>query len=165
MKRSGFRKQTITEARAKQATKRQKLAQAAIKPKKSTRIPVKKKTLSKYKKELDAIFSKYIRQRDNHKCFTCDLQMEPNRSQNGHFVPRQYLATRFNEKNCHAQCYACNMLYNGQPSEYALRLEKKYGKGTVEGLNKARFIIVKLDIPWYQTQIERYKSLVLPGDN
>lgn len=106
-------------------------------------IKTKKKSVSKLKKELDGIFSKYIRARDGHKCYTCNRQMEANQSQCGHFVPRQYLATRYDEINCHAQCYACNMLYNGQPSAYAARLENDYGAGTVVGLESLRHTVVK----------------------
>lgn len=104
---------------------------------------VKPRSVSKLKKQADAIFSKYIRARDNHTCYTCKLFMEPNKSQNGHFVPRQYLALRYDEVNCHAQCYACNVLYNGQPSAYAARLERDYGKGTVEMLESKRKEIIK----------------------
>lgn len=87
--------------------------------------------------------------------------MEPNASQNGHFVPRQYLATRYDEVNCHAQCYACNMLYNGQPSSYAARLERDYGLGTVEALEKKRTVVTK-DFP-YEYWIEIYKEKVADG--
>jgi hypothetical protein len=76
----------------------------------------------------------------------------------GHFIPRQYLATRYDEVNCHAQCYACNMLYNGQPSAYALRLEKEYGPGTVERLEGLRQKISHgFD---YQAVIDKYKPLI-----
>lgn len=67
--------------------------------------------------------------------------------QNGHFVPRQYLATRYDEVNCHAQCYACNIHYNGQPSRYASKLEREYGVGTVEMLEAKRQLITK-DFPY-----------------
>jgi hypothetical protein len=117
-----------------------------------------KKTLSKHKAELDSIFSKYIRARDKHICYTCGLKMEPNRSQNGHFVPRQYLATRFDEINCHAQCYACNMLYGGQPSRYAQRLRQDYGDEIIDTLENSRQKITKLDIMWYENQKEYYKE-------
>ena len=121
---------------------------------------MKTKTLSKYKKDLDIAFGRYIRERDGHKCYTCGLQMEPTKSQCGHFVPRQYLATRFDERNCHAQCYACNMLYNGQPSAYAVRLKNDYGEAIVEELEKSRTKITKLSIPWYEEQIDKYKKLL-----
>lgn len=121
---------------------------------------MKEKTLSWYKKELDKWFSRFIRQRDNHICYTCGMKMEPNRSQNGHFVPRQYLATRFDEVNCHAQCYACNMLYNGQPSRYAQRLRNEHGEDIIDRLEASRRQTTKLDITWYKEKIAHYKGLV-----
>jgi hypothetical protein len=120
----------------------------------------KPKTLSKYKKELDAVFSRYIRYRDKGQCFTCPKKDEPKRMQNGHFVPRQYLSVRFDERNCNCQCYACNMLYGGQGATYAIRLADKYGQEVVEELEQQRWVSVKLDIGWYQQQIEHYKQEV-----
>ncbi len=125
----------------------------------------KPKTVSYYKKQLDAVFSKFIRARDKHICYTCNLQMESNRSQNGHFVPRQYLKTRWDERNCHAQCYACNMLYNGQPSAYALRLRNQYGDSIIDELEAHRGIPVKLDVIWYLQQIDLYTDKLKEFDN
>jgi len=78
--------------------------------------------------------------------------------QNGHFVPRQYLATRFDERNCNTQCYACNMLYGGQGPTYAVRLAMKYGPGIVEELEAMRWQSVKYDEIWYQEKIDYYKN-------
>lgn len=118
----------------------------------------KKRSISKLKKELDRVFSIFIRQRDGGKCYTCPFSKTWKDLQNGHFVPRQYLITRYDEVNCHSQCYACNMLYNGQPSAYAKRLEKDYGKGTVDLLESKRHQIVK-DFP-YEYWIEVYKAKI-----
>lgn len=133
---------------------RRRIARRSVlkrKPRKSIKKPPKKRTkarsISKLKKELDAIFSKFIRERDKGQCYTCPKRDEVKKMQNGHFVPRQYLAVRYDEVNCHCQCYACNMLYNGQPSAYAARLERDYGKGTVEMLESKRKILVK-DFPY-----------------
>jgi hypothetical protein len=117
-------------------------------------------SVSKLKKELDKWFSRYIRARDNHTCYTCGLQMEQNKSQNGHFVPRQYLAVRYDEKNCHCQCYACNVLYNGQPSAYALHLTLDFGRDIVEELESQRKVLTKLTPEWYLEKIEYYKNKV-----
>lgn len=119
-------------------------------------IKEKKKSISKLKKDLDSIFSKFIRARDGHRCYTCGHNMEPNKSQCGHFVPRQYLATRYSEINCHCQCYACNVLFNGQPSAYAKRLAKDYGEGIIAELEGLRHVVVK-DFP-YEANIEFYKQ-------
>lgn len=74
----------------------------------------------------------------------------------GHFVPRQYLTVRYDEKNCNCQCYACNMLYGGQGATYAVRLAQKYGEDTVRALEAQRWQSVKLDELWYQEQIALY---------
>ena len=118
----------------------------------------KTKTLAKWKKELDKYFSRYIRYRDDGQCFTCPKKDDPKRMQNGHFNPRQYLRTRYDERNNNCQCYACNMLYGGQPATYAVRLRAKYGDGIVEELEKDRWKPIKLDAIWYQEKIDYYKK-------
>jgi hypothetical protein len=118
----------------------------------------KKRSVSKLKAELDSLFSKFIRYRDKGQCYTCPKKDDPKRMQNGHFVPRQYLSVRYDEVNCHCQCYVCNMLYNGQPSAYAARLEREYGKGTVDLLESRRQEITK-DFP-YEYWIPIYKEKV-----
>lgn len=125
-------------------------------------IPVKKpkKTLTKYKKELDTIFSIFIRLRDKGQCYTCPKKDDYKRMQNGHFSPRQYLSTRWDERNCHCQCYACNMLYGGQPSRYAQRLRQDFGDEIINDLEKGRMTPIKLDSIWYEEKILHYKNLV-----
>lgn len=118
------------------------------------------KSLSKYKKELDGIFSRFIRIRDSGQCYTCPNKNEIKKMQAGHFVPRQYLAVRWDEVNVHCQCYACNVLYNGQPSAYADHLERDYGTGTVQMLESKRQILTKLDKDYYEYWIAHYSSLV-----
>lgn len=99
----------------------------------------KEKTRAWYKKNhADAWFSRYIRQRDKGQCYTCHNSNDPKKMQCGHFVPRQYTATRYDETNNHCQCYACNMLYNGQPDTYAINLKRDYGDAIIEKLNSMR---------------------------
>lgn len=117
-----------------------------------------KRSISKLKKKADAIFSKYIRNRDKGFCYTCPHKDDPKWMQNGHFIPRQYLSVRYDEVNCHCQCYACNQLYNGQPGAYAIRLEKEYGQGTVARLEALKWQTVKY-FP-YEELIEKYTTLV-----
>lgn len=117
-------------------------------------------TLSRWKKELDRVFSIYIRQRDNGRCYTCGLQKDWKEMQNGHFTPRQYLATRFDERNCHCQCYACNMLYNGQPTAYATRLIQDYGEGIIKEFEQSRHKVTKLDINWYKQKVQEYEERI-----
>ena len=147
MKKSGFK------AKSTLATKKRATGQISSNKRKV-------KSLAKWKKELDAIFSKYIRLRDDGQCFTCPKKDDVKNMQNGHFVPRQYLSLRFDERNCNCQCYACNMLYNGQPSLYAVNLKRKYGDSIIEELESVRLKETKLDAIWYQEKINYYKSKV-----
>ena len=122
---------------------------------------MKKVSVSYYKKKLDTLFSLFIRQRNADpngmtKCYTCGVLKHYKELQCGHFVPRQYLSVRYDEINCQTQCYACNMLYNGQPSAFAMNLTRDYGKETVEMLEKKRREITKY-FP-YELKLEEYKN-------
>jgi hypothetical protein len=116
------------------------------------------KTLSQYKKKLDEHFSKYIRYRDEGQCFTCPKKDHPKKMQCGHFNPRQYLATRWDETNNNCQCYACNMLYGGNPATYSVRLIEKYGLEHVRKLESLRWTPVKLTPMWYEEKIAYYQN-------
>lgn len=125
---------------------------------------MKAKTKTYYKKKLDAVFSKYIRQKyaDSFgivKCYTCPKAAPIAEMQNGHFVPRQYLSVRWSESNCRPQCYACNMLYNGQPSAFAIRLEAET-PGIVKELEKKRKEIRQWTIPELEEMIAKYQKLI-----
>ena len=118
--------------------------------------PQKVHSLSWWKKRADGDFSRHIRQKYANsegivKCYTCPRRDHWKNLQNGHFVPRQYLSTRYDERNCRPQCYACNMLYGGQPSEYASNLIKEYGQGIIEELNQKKHEITK----WYPVDYEQ----------
>lgn len=130
-----------------------------------SKVPTKKKpTVSKLKKKLDAIYSTYIRTlyaKDGRvSCYTCPRQGEIKEMQCGHFVPRQYLKTRWDERNTRPQCYACNILYNGQPSRFAERLIREYGDGIIGELERGRMTPAKLDVLWYLEKIAEYTQKV-----
>ena len=121
--------------------------------------PRKRKKVKTLRAELDKWFSRWVRLRDGGVCFTCGRKDEPKRMQCGHFVPRQYLATRYDPENCHCQCYVCNILYGGQPSAYACNLDRYHGVGTALRLESKRREVCH-SYP-YQEEIEKYKALVL----
>ena len=131
------------------------------KPKKVAKTKVKKVSIAKLKKKADAVFSQYIRLRDDGKCYTCGLQKHWKEMQNGHFVPRQYLSLRYDEKNCNCQCYACNMLYNGQPSAYAKHLKEDYGDHIIETLESKRKDVTLWRENEYNQLIDKYTALTL----
>lgn len=117
-----------------------------------------KKSDAKLKKKLDAVFSLYIRHKYAQdgmvRCYTCSVSKPIKEIQNGHFVPRNILATRFLEDNCRPQCVGCNMFQRGRPDEFAAKLEREE-KGTVERLNSYRYQAPIKYFP-YEEKIEYY---------
>ena len=174
MKKSGFRKQSpeekIAKARAKQA-KASLNRKPKKKPLESTTGAKKRKSKGKYKtqaqlkKELDRVFSIYIRtihsdENGENTCYTCGKAGTIKTMQCGHFVSRQYLATRWSVDNCRIQCAGCNLFGNGKPLDFEERLKKELGDEYVEEMKASRHQSLKLDRHWYLEQIEKYKALV-----
>jgi hypothetical protein len=96
---------------------------------------MKSKPIGKLVAELDKVFSLFIRARDMDDegvsfCVTCKKPMTLKTSQCGHFISRTHYATRWEEKNCAAQCVACNMFKQGKQYEFGLAIDEKYGVGT-----------------------------------
>jgi len=173
MKRSGFRKQSIEEVREKQAIKRVKLASKpkvpkTLKKRSTGRIggnKAKLKTQAQLKKQLDSIFSVYIRKKyanadGDVACFTCGKVMPWQHIQNGHFISRAYLATRFHEDNCRPQCVGCNVFGGGKPLDFEENLKKELGEQYVEDMKKLRHTPVKYDRHWYTEKINYYKAQI-----
>lgn len=143
LKKSGFKAKTVV--RGKKSTTRQ------ISGKKTP-----SRSLSKLKKELDRVFSIYIRSKHTKKCYTCpktDCVL-----QCGHFVPRQYLATRWSEDNCRPQCVGCNLFGNGQLLDFEENLKRELGVEKVEALKASRHLILKLDRAWYENEIKKFST-------
>tara|TARA_R100001460_G_scaffold66010_1_gene106391 strand:- start:1769 stop:2176 length:408 start_codon:yes stop_codon:yes gene_type:complete len=100
-----------------------------------------KPTVSKLKKKLDAIFSKYVRlsnadKKGYVKCYTCGVKKywEKDGMQAGHFMSRKHTATRFDERNVKPQCYSCNCHFYGRQFVFGKNLDKEFGEGTADAL-------------------------------
>lgn len=167
MKRSGFRKQSIQEIREKQAIKREKLAKQPRVPKtaknagkaaKRARLP-RIKTQAQLKKDLDTVFSIYVRQIYPKVCYTCGKAAE--QLQCGHYISRQYLVTRWSVDNCRPQCWGCNGYGKGQPLIFEEKLKSEYGNDFVEKMKASRHQMIKVDRNWYIAEIAKYKSLLI----
>lgn len=117
-------------------------------------------TLSEVKKEFDRVFSIYIRQRDRGQCFTCNIKKRWKYMQNGHYVSRTHMNTRYDETNNHCQCPGCNIFKHGNMDVYAINLIKKYGVDILEELNKKKNTIRKWSVVEMLSEIERYKKLI-----
>jgi len=126
----------------------------------------KQKTISKLKKELDKIFSLYIRLREATpeglvQCFTCNkVSHYKSGIHAGHFISRSKLPTRFSEINVQNQCYRCNIHLSGNQWIFGSRLDAKYGEGTameMEGLSRQTIKFMRCD---YEEMIKDYKERV-----
>lgn len=123
----------------------------------------KKETLSSLKKKCDAWFSKFIRLRDSDDngictCCTCGKKEEWKHMQCGHFVPRNHLSTRFDEKNCNVQCVGCNMFKSGMQYEHGRYIDRKYGEGTADKLMEKNKSVFKITGTEYNDMINFYRE-------
>ena len=121
---------------------------------------IKQPSIKRLKKEADRVFSIYIRMRDKGVCFTCGCKKKWQEQQNGHYVSRNYLATRYDEKNCHAQCVSCNVFRHGLLTTYALKLIKRYGGNILQELDTLKNKPIKMTISDYQSLIDLYNSKI-----
>ena len=124
----------------------------------------KKPSRSKVIKQLDAVFSQYIRQRDAVNeiatCFTCGKRDHWKRLQNGHFQSRKHYSTRWDEVNCQVQCAGCNVFRYGEQYKFAKNLDEKYYDGLAEELHIEANKTVKLDNTDLEMLIEKYEMLI-----
>lgn len=112
-------------------------------------MPAKKDTkhkLSWFKKRAWDNFSKYIRARDALKttgdldyclCITCGRKTPTfgiGCIQAGHFIASRVNSILFDERNCHAQCYSCNVGHGGAYVEYFIKMEELYGREVIDEL-------------------------------
>lgn len=142
-----------------------KATKSRTRPLKASRKRVKAVSVSKLKTKLDSLFSQYVRRKNadhqgNVSCFTCGKVKHWKEQQNGHFISRQYLVTRWEEKNCRVQCVGCNMFGNGKLLDYEERLKAELGSKTVENMKLSRHQVLKLDRTYYETRINHYQNLL-----
>lgn len=114
-----------------------------------------KRSLKAIRRELDTVFARYIRSQ-NMRCVTCGAVTENGHA--GHFVPRQYLATRWDVRNCHKQCVYCNVYRHGNLIEYTLFMQKRYGQSVIDELLQAKRQTVKLTREWLEERLNYFKS-------
>jgi hypothetical protein len=140
---------------------------APIRLPRGVKAKVKRASLPKLKKELDRVFSLFIRQRDATAgsdgygyCATCGYLAHWKEMDCGHYVPRQDLATRWDERNCHLQCKSCNGFRGGEPEKMAEHIDLALGRGTAAELRELGKKPFKLNRQWLESKIAEYKAKV-----
>ncbi len=111
-------------------------------------------------KELDTVFSQFIRLRyaknEIAECVTCGKKDHWKKLQAGHFMSRSNYSTRWDENNVQVQCVGCNVYKSGEQYKYSLYL----GNNLSEELYiKSKQIVKFADVELID-MIEDYKEKV-----
>lgn len=127
---------------------------------KSTRL-----TTSVLQQRLDQIFSQYIRLRDANdngfcRCITCNSMWRWQVIQNGHYIDRRHIGTRYDDRNCNPQCSSCNIGLRGNLDKYKRAIIEKHGVKLLEELEAAKLSSGKWTTTDYQEKIAYYKTEV-----
>lgn len=108
--------------------------------------------MGRLRRELDLLFSRYVKDRDGlAACITCGQPMTPQNCNAGHFISRRILSTRWDPKNCHSQCVADNHFRRGAQPEYALAICDRYGSDELRRLLARKRVSKR----WTRPELER----------
>lgn len=120
--------------------------------------------MSSARDTLDRVFSRYVRLRDclggTGRCISCGRPITVSKCDAGHFIPRAHTATRWNIRNVHAQCRACNRMKDGNAAGYRRGLVERYGPEVIEQLTQDSRHTSKLSDNDYRTLTEFFKNQI-----
>ncbi len=118
------------------------------------------KTIPQLQNTLWDVFAKYIKTLHAPKCYTCDkpIRMGTGDCQAGHFIPRNYSPTKYEEDNVRPQCSRCNKFLSGRPVEFERRLRDEIGDEAVEALKRKSTDKWKWSRTYLITKIEYYRE-------
>lgn len=120
---------------------------------KRTKIKTKKQSLVN---KLDKVFSLYIRLRDstpngNFCCISCGRWKTWCDADCGHYFSRARMNTRWDEKNCSAECSYCNRFDSSHLDGYRSNLIRKIGEEEFERLH----IRANMTRKWSEFELEQ----------
>jgi len=129
------------------------------------RRKTKKLTRKDYVKQLDSIFSTFIRLRDSTKewivvCPLCWARVNWKQAQNMHFISRGCWRYRYDEDNCHAGCMRCNVILHGNYILYTRWMQNTYGIKKVDEMINKKAQVYKIPTPQFLEMIEYYTQKV-----
>ena len=92
----------------------------------------------------DILFSKLIRERDDHTCQRCGNQPNPGGLHCSHFWGRKNRATRWSPENCDALCHGCHSHYESRKAgEYRDWMLGRLGEKHYQELQNRAYSNVK----------------------
>lgn len=130
-------------------------------------------TLSQAKKKALTQFSIFIRLRDAWRttktleraiCITCDREYNIfgiGCLQAGHFIAGRNPAILLDERNVHAQCYICNVVYKGNSLKYYRKMETLYGEQVIRELEEKDKERTHFKVWYYLEKEQYYKNKIL----
>ena len=121
---------------------------------------MKKSKKQKLKLKAWNLFSEWVRRRDADNsglvnCVTCGklANWKNDGMQAGHFIAGRTLSLLFDDRNCHTQCYGCNVGRNGAQVEYFIYMEKRYSREVIDELRQLKYQARKYGIGDYELLI------------
>jgi hypothetical protein len=96
------------------------------------------------KKEYWRLISLFVRQSEADengivKCVSCGKLMHWKHAQAGHYYKSElYPGVRYDLRNIHCQCVACNIFREGNRTEYAKWMKEHYTKQELEELDRKK---------------------------
>jgi|SRR5688572_18769833 len=116
-------------------------------------------------KELDTVFSLFIRLRDADErgtvtCFVTGEKVWWKDSDAAHFIPRGIMPTRYNERNVHACTKESNQFDEHHQAMYEKKMIEAYGHNFVIGLVMESRHLEKFMRHEIEEKIEHYKMQV-----
>lgn len=108
-------------------------------------------SIKSLEKKLDKIHSEYIRLRDG-KCVICGSTEQLT---NGHLFTRGHKSTRWDDLNCHGQCWPENFKHEFDPHPYTSWFIRTYGIEVYDELHRKHTTIRK----WTRLDLEDMISI------
>jgi len=126
---------------------------------------VKDKSMSTLIKELDTVFSLYVKLRDCDSsgivtCFVTGERIWYLDCDAAHFIPRAQMGTRWDEMNVHATSVDTNRFDDNHFTDYWNALNKAYTWGQIKALQQRGRSLLKATRPELQDLIDLYKTKV-----
>lgn len=105
-------------------------------------------------RNLDQVFSRYIRARDQ-RCVLCGTKEDLTC---GHVFSRVAYSTRWDEENSFAQCLNENLTHEYDPYPFLLWYQNKFGKKKLDEVHRRYKTIRKISNGELADMLEVYKS-------
>ena len=110
-------------------------------------------------------FSEWIRLRDagpdgRAQCITCQRSDHWRTMDAGHYLTRAKESTLFDERNVSCQCKGCNRFQGGKFYEHGQAVERKFGPGTRQDLERKAGQVCKRTVNDYLFISDTYKKRV-----